>query len=450
LINNARQSYKVPFKQICNNEYKIVKKYHILIKRTKIMKNYKIILSLIVILSVPLMFSSCTKKDKVVLKEGNWVGVLEMDKNDKTQLLPFNFTYNKGEVVITNADEKIIIKEIITLNDSVVFKLPVFKDEIRAKIISGDSLAGEYFHFGSKSKFSFPFYAKFGKTERFENAKTTPAADISGRWETTVQPGDSDQYMIIGEFKQNGNKLTGTFLTSSGDYRYLDGAVSGNKIMLSCLDGAHTLLFKADISKDGNLENGILIGGPTWKEKWIAMKNDKAELPDPEKQSAVKEGTNAVDFNLTDLDGKKVTLSEKYKGKAVILQIMGSWCPNCMDETRFFTEIYDTYKPKGLEIIGLCFESNNFDESKVRIQRFVSQLGAKYDFLYAGEVGKNSIFQALPFMKEFKGYPTTLYLDKNHNVKKVYTGFSGPGTGKHYEKQKSDIIQFIDKLLEQK
>jgi len=412
------------------------------------MKNKIILLIFASFLS--LLFFSCSKQKTSELKNGDWVGILEIDKNDKSVLLPFNFTLNKGEVIIKNADEKIIIKEIVFKNDSVFFKLPVFRDEIKAKIISPDSLSGEYFHFGSKSKYSFPFYAKYGKTDRFENAKLPPAADITGRWETTVQPDDSDRYMIIGEFEQKGNHLTGTFLTPSGDYRFLEGAVSGNKIMLSCLDGSHTMLFKADISKEGNLENGILIGGPTWKEKWIAKRNEKAELPDPEKQSAVKEGTDVVDVSLTDLNGNKITISEKYKGKAVILQIMGSWCPNCMDETRFFTEIYDTYKPKGLEIAGLCFESNNFDESKLRIERFVSQLGAKNDFYYAGEVGKSNIFNVLPFMKEFKGYPTTIYLDKNHKVKKVYTGFSGPGTGKHYEKQKSDILQSIDKLLEQK
>jgi len=411
---------------------------------------YLNIFLILLFVSATVFFSACSKKEKAVLKEGSWVGVLEMDKNDKTQILPFNFNLSKGEIIITNADERIIITEIINRNDSVIFNLPVFKDEIRAKIVSPDSLSGEYFHFGSKSKYSFPFNAKFGKTDRFENAKTTPAADISGRWETTVQPGDSDQYTIIGEFQQSGNLLIGTFLTSSGDYRFLEGAVSGNKIMLSCLDGAHTLLFKADISKEGNLENGILIGGPTWKEKWIAKRNDKAELPDPEKQSAVKDGTGVIDFSVTDLNGKKVSLSEKYKDKAVVIQIMGSWCPNCMDETRFFNEIYDTYKQDGLEFAGLCFESNNFDESKSRIERFVKQLGAKYDFYYAGEVGKNSIFSVLPFMKDFKGYPTTIYLDKKHIVKKVYTGFSGPGTGKHYEKQKSDILRYLDKLIEKK
>lgn len=401
-----------------------------------------------IIIVLSLIIFSCSKTDKKIMKDGKWVGILEMDKNDKNQILPFNFSLNKNEIIITNAGEKIDVKEIVFTSDSIVMKLPVFKDEIHAKIIKEDSLSGEYIHFGSKSKYSFPFFAKYGKEERFENAKEPSVMNITGRWETTVQPGDSDQYTIIGEFTQNGNHLTGTFLTSSGDYRFLEGAVSGNKIMLSCLDGSHTLLIKADISKDSTLENGLLVGGPTWKEKWRAVRNEKIELPDADKLSAVKEGTEKIDFSFLDLNGKQVSLSdEKYKDKAVIVQIMGSWCPNCMDETRFFTEIYDNYKPKGLEIIGLCFESNNFEESKNRIERFVKQIGAKYDFLYAGEVGKNNIFKALPFMKEFKGYPTTIYLDKNHKVKNVYTGFSGPGTGKHYEKQKAEIIQIIDKLL---
>lgn len=398
-------------------------------------------------LLLPLIFLSCSKTDKV-MNNGNWVGVLQMDKDDKSQLLPFNFTFNKNEAVITNAGEKIIIKEIAQVKDSIFLKLPVFKDEIHARIVTGDSIEGLYLHFGSKSKYSFPFYANYGRTERFQNAKEMPALDLNGRWQTTVQPGDSDQYTIIGEFIQSVNNLTGTFLTPSGDYRFLQGAVSGNQVMLSCLDGAHTLLFKATISKEGTLENGILIGGPTWKEKWRAVKNDTIHLPDPEKQSAVKEGTDVVDFSAMDLNGKKVNLSdERFKDKAVIIQIMGSWCPNCMDETRFFDEIYDSYKPKGLEIIGLCFESQNYEESKERMQRFISQLGSKYNFLYGGEVGNKGVFETLPFMKDFKGYPTTIYLDRKHKVMKVYTGFSGPGTGKYYEKQKADIINYIEKIL---
>ncbi len=413
----------------------------------------KILSYLLITFSFLVLFSSCSGEKNDNLKQGEWRGVLLIDKNDESAELPFNFSYTKSdggksEIIITNADEKVSTNEIIFSGDSIFIKMPVFKDEIRAKIMSEDSLSGQYYHFGSRSQYSFGFNASAGKKQRFTNADKTPSLDISGRWETTVQPGDSDEYKIIGEFLQSGNHLTGTFLTTSGDYRYLEGAVSGNDVMLSCADGSHTLLFKAIISAEGTLENGVLIGGPTWREKWRAVRNEKAVLPDPEKQSAVKENTGEINFTFTDLNNKKVSLSdEKYKGKAVIVQIMGSWCPNCMDETKLFAQLFETYKPKGLEIIGLCFESKDFEESKTRIERFVRQLNAKYDFLYAGEVGINSIFALLPFMKEFRGYPTTLYLDRNHKVRKVFTGFSGPGTGKHYEKLKNDIVQYIEELI---
>ena len=397
-------------------------------------------------------FSSCSKK-KSEMKQGIWRGVLVMDENDKSLQLPFNFTFTKSDdgkmqIIISNAGEKINATEINIINDSVHIKMPVFEDEIIAKIINDDSIAGKYMHFGSKSKYPFSFYATAGKTDRFAGSGKTPVTDVSGRWEATFQPGEKDEYKTVGEFKQSGNHLTGTFLTTSGDYRYLEGAVSGNDLMLSCLDGAHSLLFKATITSDGKIENGLLVGGPTWREKWVAVRSDKAELPDPEKETSLKTGTAKIDFSFFNMNGEKVTLDDpKYKNKVVVLQIMGSWCPNCMDETRLLTQLYDTYKQKGLEIIGLCYESNDFNLAKPRIERFSKQLNAKYDFLYAGEVGNKSVLETLPFLKEFKGYPTTIYLDKNHKVTKIYTGFEGPGTGQYYEKLKNDITKYIEKLL---
>jgi thiol-disulfide isomerase/thioredoxin len=387
------------------------------------------------------------------MKQGVWRGVLLMDANDSSLKLPFTFTFTRTEdgkmkMEIVNAEERIDATEINLVNDSIHIKLPVFEDEIFAKIIKEDSISGSYLHYGSKSKYPIPFYGIFGKTDRFPGDKVQPVLDIDGRWDATFQPGEKDEYKAVGEFKQRGFELRGTFLTSSGDYRYLDGAVSGNQIMLSCLDGAHSLLFKATITPDGKIDNGLLVGGPAWREKWIAVRNDKAELPDPEKLISLKPGVDNINFSMFNMNGEKVTLdNEKYKNKAVILQIMGSWCPNCMDETRLLAKLYDTYKPLGLEIIGLCYESNDFNAAKPRIERFSKQLNAKYDFLYAGEVGNKSVLETLPFLSDFKGYPTTIYLDKNHKVTKIYTGFEGPGTGQHYEKLKNDITQYIEKLL---
>ncbi len=406
---------------------------------------------IIILFSVLMLFSGCSRINKQ-MQQGKWRGILLIDKTDSRNELPFIFEFSKTgtggmEMTIINADEKIKADEVTMKGDSVFIKMPVFKDEIHAKIIRNDSLAGQYFHFGSKSSYGIPFYATTKQKNRFSETGVKSLIDVSGRWETTMQPGDSDEYKIIGEFRQTGSRVTGTFLTTSGDYRYLEGIAEGNKFLLSCIDGAHTLLFKAEITPDGKLDNGVLIGGPAWVEKWQAVKNENAKLPDPEKQSSIKEGTGIVNFKFKDLNGNDVSLSDKkFAGKNIVLQIMGSWCPNCMDETRLYSELYKTYKDKGFEFIGLCFESNNYDESKARIERFVNQLNAGYTFLYAGEVGNKQVLTALPFMKDFKGYPTTIYLDKNHKPLKVFTGFSGPGTGEHYEKLKTEIINYLNSL----
>lgn len=408
-------------------------------------------IKLLLIFSLTLFLISCGK-EKGKLSFGTWRGVILIENENTSNEIPFLFTLEKKSdtknlvIKIFNAEEVIETEEIIQKEDTLQIKMPVFKDEIIAKIINKDSIAGEYIHYGSKTNYGIPFYAVFGKTERF-NITAEPSINITGKWEVTFSPGDSNENKSVGEFIQNGNKVTGTILTIAGDYRFLEGAVSGKNFMLSCVDGSHTILFKAEVSEKGTLENGILIGGPNWKENWRAVRNDNATLPDPEKLTEINTNEE-INFSLTDINGEKVSLNEdKFKNKVVILQIMGSWCPNCMDETRLFAELYNTYKEKGLEIIGLCFETKDTTESIKRIKRFSEQLKANYSFLYAGEVGKKTVLEVLPFLKEFKGYPTTIYLDRKHKIRKVYTGFSGPGTGKYFEKLKNDIIQFIEKLV---
>ncbi len=408
---------------------------------------------ILLLILTAIFFISCSNK-KVELQYGDWRGILLIDKENTANELPFLFTLEfnpdtkKISMKIFNAEEVIETDEIILENDSLKIKMPVFKDEIIAKIIKGDSIAGEYIHFGSRTKYSIPFYAVSGKKDRFI-INEEPAINVTGKWEIFFSPDDSNTNIGIGEFKQQNGKVTGTILTESGDYRYLEGVVSGKNFLLSCVNGSHTLFFKAEISDKGNLENGILIGGPNWKEKWRAEKNENAKLRDPEKLTEVRTDMD-IKFSLVDINGNKVSLSdEKFINKVVILQIMGSWCPNCMDETRLFAELYNIYNPRGLEIIGLCFETKDTTESIKRIKRFAEQLKANYTFLYAGEVGKKSVLEILPVLKDIKGYPTTIYLDRKHKIRKVYTGFSGPSTGVHFEKLRNNIIQFIEKLLDE-
>nr|MBA2421725.1 TlpA family protein disulfide reductase [Chitinophagales bacterium] len=318
---------------------------------------------------------------------GTWRGVLMMKNGE----LPFTFeTKLSGEKVILdiiNGEEHILVEEVTITGDSVIIRMPVFDSEFRLKY-TPQMMSGNYINHSRKTDNIIPFKAEFNKSHRFTEEKITPVANITGRWEVDFSKGTADSSKAVGAFHQKGNELKGTFLTVSGDYRYLDGTVQGNKIFLSAFDGAHAFLFTATIASDGLL-SGMYYSGNHWKEPWVAKQNPSFQLPDPYTLTYLKPGYDRFDFNFPDLSGKMVSLSdERFKNKAVIVQIMGSWCPNCMDETAFFAPLYDHYKSLGLEIVALAYErSPELEKAKVSLDRLKQRYNINYTILFAGPVG---------------------------------------------------------------
>lgn len=145
-----------------------------------------------------------------------------------------------------------------------------------------------------------------------------------------------EQYNAVGIFEQDGDKLSGTFLTPTGDYRYLDGHIDDNTLQLSAFDGEHAFfLFKAELTEKD--QQGIFRSGRSKSEKWTAQRDFTASLPDANSLTYLKEGYDRLEFNFPDPEGNTVSLSDpRYQAKVVIVHLFGSWCPNCMDETHFF------------------------------------------------------------------------------------------------------------------
>ncbi|MFT5678977.1 MAG: hypothetical protein ACI9FY_001525, partial [Patiriisocius sp.] len=126
------------------------------------------------------------------------------------------------------------------------------------------------------------------KVLRFDIARA-PISTISGNWETVFSPNTvADRYIAKGIFNQIGNKVTGTFRTTTGDYRYLDGVVEEDSLKLSTFDGAHAFLFKAAISD--SVMNGMFYSGNHWKEYFTAKRNENYELPSADNLTFLKEG----------------------------------------------------------------------------------------------------------------------------------------------------------------
>ncbi len=385
---------------------------------------------------------SCAPK-KVELKEGLWRGVIEL----QGQQLPFNFEVVKEptgyKVYLKNGEEKLVQDEISLDGDSVKIVMLIFDIELHAKI-DENSLHGFYYKNYDK-EFKLPFSAHFGDDYRF--VKSGPSTrDFSGTYALEFKS-DTEIYPSVAIFKQELNHVTGTFLTPTGDYRYLEGNVVDDKLMLSTFDGNHAFLFTAEIK--GDSIHGDFYSGNASHETWKGIKNEMAKMSDAEALTFLKPGFEKLDFSFPDLSGTNVGPSEdRFKNKVLILQIFGTWCPNCMDETKFLSAWYRDNKDRGVEILGMAYErKDDFTYSSERVKKMKEKLGVEYDFVIAGTNDKDKASETLPALNRVLAFPTTVFVGKDGKVKHIHTGFTGPGTGIYYEQFKDRFNQIVNELL---
>ena len=404
----------------------------------------RLILSILLVFAILSNASAQTK-----LKTGTWRGILT---NESKHELPFNFEVTNvaghQQIAIINGAEHYKVPDVKTQGDSVFVKMPLFDSEFRLKLV-GDNLNGNWIrHLGDHDS-ALPFSATPNTPWRFLKDPQKPAFDVTGRWAAVFGKGTDGHDELVGEFKQTGNKLTGTFLSTTGDYRYLEGSVSGDRLYLSCFDGCHAFLFTAKIASDKVITDGENYSGYSAFTKWTAVKNANAKLPDAYSLTALKPGYKKIDFTFPDINGHKVSLSDaRFKNKVVIVQILGSWCPNCMDETNFIINsgYYRKYHAKGVEVVGLAYErTTDFKKSQKTLAQLKDHFKISYPLLITGFTpSKGDPMKSLPALADFKGFPTTIIIDKKGDVRKIHTGFNGPGTGEHYTEF---VVQF-DKLTE--
>ncbi|MEM9884513.1 MAG: TlpA disulfide reductase family protein [Bacteroidota bacterium] len=370
--------------------------------------------------------------------------------------LPFNFEViyedeSNFYIEFINGEERIKAEDITygrnraTGRDSIVINFPVFDSYITA-FYEEDVIEGKWV-VNNKENYSIPFVAFHGKDYRFTELKKEPAADISGNWKVSFGIETEATYPAIGEFKQEGNYLSGTFRTETGDYRFLEGTVQDNKVYLSCFDGAHAFLFEAKILEDSTMI-GAFRSGTHYKTLWEAERDADFKLSDADSLTYLKEGYDDFDFTFENTAGESVSLAD-YGDKVKLIQIFGTWCPNCRDETNFLVDYLDKNPNENLAVIGLAFEKHRDREKAVAaIQRFKEQLNVDYDLLLAGYSNKSEASAALPMLNKVISYPTMIFIDQNNQVRRIHTGFAGPATSK-YKDFVADFDAFVQQLLKE-
>jgi thiol-disulfide isomerase/thioredoxin len=384
------------------------------------------------------------------LKSGIWRGVTKTDKGVE---IPFNFemTTISGHSVLAvmNGAERIKVTDIKYKGDSVFIRMPLFDSEFRVKRVAGN-LVGKWTKNQGTKYVSMDFTATPNTPWRFKTLQK-PSANITGRWAVPFGKAPK-QDMTVGEFKQVGSKLTGTFLSTTGDYRYLEGVVTGNDLYLSCFDGGHDYLFTGKII--GNkIVNGKHYANLSSIDDWSGLKNPNAKLPDAYSLTSLKPGYKKLAFTFKDVNGRKVSLSDaRYKNKVVIVQLLGSWCPNCMDETAYLVNYYKKFHARGVEVIGLAYErTTDVAKSQRTVKQLKNRFSIPYPILLTGYTpAKGDPAKSLPMMNDVLGFPTTIIIDKKGDVRKIHTGFSGPGTGEHYTDFITEFERLTQHMLEER
>lgn len=353
-------------------------------------------------------------------------------------------------VYILNASERLQTDEATLVGDSLVIPIAMFDAELVAKL-TPTTMTGFYRrNKGRKTFAETTFSATLGYGYRFRTNRMAILGNVTGKWNARfTNPETQKTSTAVGTFQQKGTDVVGSFLTTTGDYRFLDGSMRGDSLFVSTFDGSNAYLLKAKVV--GKKMTGTFYSGIKGIRSFEAEQDDKAALPDLNKITFLKKGYDKVSFAFPDDKGNVVSLADPaFKDKVVVVQILGSWCPNCMDEINYLVPFYQQYKAKGVEIVGLAYEKTldtTFFRGKMNLLR--KRLKVTYPLLQAGLNSSESATESLPMLNQVIGFPTSIIIDKKGVVREIHTGFTGPGTGNYYTEWVKHFEGLIDTLVKE-
>src|SRR5580698_2734155 len=279
-----------------------------------------------------------------------------------------------------------------------------------------------------------------------EGPSTASAPNIDGLWEIPNKSGKGElawRFIV----QQSGKKAAATILRVDGDTGTISGTFQNGKFVLSHFDGARAHLMQITPASDGTLD--ILQDANT---KYTAYRPAAArakglpEPDDPNLHTTVKNPNEPFRFSFPDLKGRLVSNTDaRFQGKVRVIEITGSWCPNCHDEAPFLSEMYRKYNPQGLEIVSLSFEEADQLKDPVRLRAFAQKYGLEFSVLVCGDPDEANA--KLTQLVNWNTWPATIFIDKKDRVRGVHSGFPSAGSGDLYRQAKEEFNVQLGRLL---
>jgi thiol-disulfide isomerase/thioredoxin len=334
-----------------------------------------------------------------------------------------------------------------------VLDFPSYGRRVDVQLGADGGLSGSYGPAAAGSTLrTYPFSAtRAPAARRVAGAK---APSIEGLWIVAADSGKGGEKSWRFIVHQAGSGIRAAILRVDGDTGALTGSWRDGKFVLSHFDGARPLLLEVAPAPDNTLaivlrnSNGTNATLTAYRAS-DAKARSVPDAADPEAHTRIKDPDEPFEFSFPDLAGHLVSNTDsRFAGKVLVIDVAGSWCPNCHDEAPFLQSLYRKYHGRGLEIVTLSFEEPEQYANPVRLRAFVRDFGLEYTVLLAGTL--DDLHARLPQAVDLDAYPTTFFIGRDGLVKTIHAGFAAAATGSFNTQLRQDFTATIEKLLAQK
>lgn len=324
--------------------------------------------------------------------------------------------------------------------DSVILEMADYAAIMKASLRS-DSLLGYYHNVGSNGPRTIPFRAARGRWP-----VSTASTRLAGRWDATYYQ-DLGTSPRVFDLRNAPGGFQGRMISSTADYGPFTGAVVGDSFAIGLFDGSFVYLLTGKLV--GDTLRGVFHAGIRTQTPWTAVRSRGApHLKSPTEVSRA-DTTEPLRFEFPDVQGRLVRNDDRrFKGKVLLVDIFGSWCPTCHDATPELLRLYRRYHPRGLEIVGLAFEATGDTAVDARqVRRYRDKFRIPFPLLMAGINDNKSIAAALPQLRDVTAFPTTVFLGRDGRVRRIHAGFHGLAAGPQHARLVQEFEMEIEKLL---
>lgn len=383
-----------------------------------------------ILLILSILFTGCYNDEKL---DGIWFFELAL----QDQKIPFYLEFKEdNKVILQNNKELINLTYSKSKTDKKII-IPIQNYDVAFELkLTGNTLRGYWIKYNKSPEYKVSIFGM--KTNRSAFPKTEKAINLPNKWKISF----SDNKNGILNFTNINNYPYASILTETGDYRFLTPKINKNNLILYGFDG-YFAFFLTGILKDTNTFTGTMYAGKSFSQKFSAIADNQFKLRDADKITTYKGSLNNIKLKQL---GDEVSTTLVTPGKVNIIQIFGTWCPNCIDETKFI-QSWRRSNSTEVKFKMVSFErSPNNKHAVKQLKKAKVMYGIDYPIFIGGYTKSDKVSNVFPGLENFISFPTAIYIDKKGKIRKIHAGFSGPATGKYFDEFKKEFNSFVRKL----